>query len=165
MNKFSESQGIGLPTSSACAIETRHSNFLRMEPSEISRANIPTTKIQRGALNREVLSQRSETRHAKRTSYINSGWGRTGVSSKKWFLCLLRYIRGYTSLDRTCIKHTEKTATNKTDCEHIRASLVDWPDPPPQLCHFIYQKIHVCFGCKILFHLVFVQQGFSFTEK
>ena len=135
-----------------------------MEPSEIAQANIPTTKIQRGGLNREVLSQRSETTHAKRTSCINSGWGRTGVSSKKWFLCLLRYIRGDTSLDRTCIKHTEKTATNKTDCEHIRASLVDWPDPPPQLFHFLYQKIHFSFGCNFLFHLVFVQQGFSFTD-
>jgi hypothetical protein len=84
-----------------------------MEPSERSQANIPTTKIQRGGLNREVLSKRSEPTHAKRTSCINSGWGRTGVSSKKWFLCLLRYIRGDTSLDRTCIKHTEKNSNKQ----------------------------------------------------
>ena len=73
----------------------------------------PTKETQSCGPNREVLSQRSKTTHAKRISCINFGRGRTGVNSKKWFLCLFRYIHGDTSLDRTCIKNMLKRQQQK----------------------------------------------------
>ena len=95
----------------------------------------PTKTTQAGGPNREVLSQRSKTTHDKRVSCTNSGWGRTGVSSKNWFLRLFRYIHGDTPLDRTCIRQNEKATTSKTNSEHTRTGLVDWSDPPTQLLH------------------------------
>ena len=136
-----------------------------MEPSERSQANIPTTKIQRGGLNREVLSQRSETTHAKRTSCINSGCGRTGVSSKKWFLCLLRYIRGDTSLDRTCIKQNEKHNSKQNRLRTHTSKSRGLARPSSTTISFHISK-NACFcWLHFLLHLVFVQQGLSFTEK
>ena len=46
--KFSESQEIGLPNSSACAEDARHPNSQGTEPNEISQANIPKQKISNG---------------------------------------------------------------------------------------------------------------------
>ena len=131
---------------------------------EITKTNIPKQKNQMGGPIREDLSQRSSTTHAKRSSCINSGWGRTGVNSKNCFsVCSVISVEK-TPLDRTCIKHTEKTTTKRTNSKHIRVSLADWPHPPTQLFHLIYQFLCFFSGCTFLFRLVFVQQGFSFSE-
>ena len=65
--------------------------------AEYPKQTSPTKRSQTGDPNREVLSQRSETKHAKQIC-----WSNRGVNSKNWFLCLFHCIHGDTSLDRTC---------------------------------------------------------------